>query len=161
LLQVEVNIYFNTEDIAGIDNSDKNGKIALDHYHPLSIPTTHNTYDGWATHPIIVPPVVYKQNILQEEWATHLQQLWARAKLSLSRCKHLIVIGYSFPPTDFHMRQLFLEAFSDNELESLVIVNPDTSVIQKIKSLCHFGKPVTACKNLDEFLKWRDDKKIL
>ena len=149
---------------AGIDQSDKSKNIALDYYRPVAIPTTHNTWNAWATVPIIVPPVLYKQDLLNDKYAehiaTHFERLWTKAKKSLSICKHLIIIGYSFPPTDFHTKQLFLEAFADNQLDSLIIVNPDTSVVQKVKNLCHFEKPVIVCKDLREFLKWYESQKI-
>jgi hypothetical protein len=49
---------------------------------------------------------------------------------------------------------MFLEAFSENNLEELIVVNPDTSVVQKVKDLCHFNKPVIVCKDLGEYVNY-------
>jgi hypothetical protein len=78
--------------------------------------------------------------------------LWKQAKDILAKCNRLIVIGYSFPPTDFAVKKLFWEAFENNKLEDLIVVNPDTSVVKTIKELTHFSKPVSVCSNLREFL---------
>ncbi|MDD3225662.1 MAG: SIR2 family protein [Clostridium sp.] len=98
--------------------------------------------------PLIIPPVPYKKYDQK-----YISTLWDEAKIALSNCKSLIVIGYSFPITDFGVKKLLLEAFEKNELEKLIIVNPDTSVINTVKKLTHFKKPVLVCDNLDEFLQ--------
>lgn len=98
--------------------------------------------------PLIIPPVLYKdygQDIISA--------LWDMAKNVLSSCKTLIVIGYSFPPTDFGIKKLLLEAFEFNSLENLIVVNPNTSVINTVKELTHYNKPVLVCNNLSEFLE--------
>lgn len=99
-------------------------------------------------HPIILTPVINKQI----QGNAIIQPLWEQAKYHLSTCKRLVVGGYSFPPTDFQTRRLFLEAFKNHTPEELIIINPDTSLVQLVKDLCHFKKPVLACKNLDEFI---------
>lgn len=98
--------------------------------------------------PLVIPPVLYK-DYSQDIIST----LWDRAKNILSSCKTLIVIGYSFPPTDFGIKKLLLEAFECNRLENLIVVNPNTSVINTVKELTHYNKPVLVCNNLSEFLK--------
>lgn len=60
---------------------------------------------------------------------------------------------YSFPPTDFNVRKLLLEAFEDNALDELIVVNPNTSVVATIKDLVHYSKPVSVCYDLKEFLQ--------
>jgi hypothetical protein len=97
--------------------------------------------------PIIVTPVLIKdlnQPIIHE--------VWKQAYKELSTSKRLIVGGYSFPPTDFNTRRLFLEVFSQHALEELVVINPDTRVVQLVKDLCHFRKPVLTCHDLNEFV---------
>jgi len=111
--------------------------------------------NGWYIDPIIVAPTMYKEKQLTEAVFNKLGSLWLKAKDALSSCKNLIVIGYSFPATDFMTRKLFLESFTNNELEKLIIVNPDTSVVKKIKDLCHHNKPVVVCNDLDEYLSTR------
>lgn len=60
-------------------------------------------------------------------------KLWKKAKYSLSKCRTLLVIGYSFPATDFHTRKLFLEAFTNNIVSELIIVNHDSNSIEETK----------------------------
>jgi hypothetical protein len=104
--------------------------------------------DGIIIEPIIITPIVHKQ-IHQ---TPIIPTIWQKAAEELAACKRLVVGGYSFPPTDFHTRRLFLEAFSHHSPEEITIINPDTSVVQLVKDFCHFRKPVLACKNLDEFI---------
>ena len=134
----------------------KKGTLIVEHQfwkRNLSLPD----WNGWIMDPIIVPPTLYKDQYFDNElYKQLLLPLWEKARSALSKCKELIVIGYSFPPTDFAIEKLFLEAFADNHLSSLTVVNPDTSVVQKIKELCHFDKPVKVCKDLKELMKEHD-----
>lgn len=68
-----------------------------------------------------------------------------------SNCKRLIIGGYSFPPTDFHMKHLFLEAFRENKLEELIVINPDSNIIKTAKELCHYRGQVKYYSDLKEF----------
>lgn len=103
---------------------------------------------GIIIQPIIITPHVHKQ--IHE--TPIIPTIWQKAAEELADCKRLVVGGYSFPPTDFHTRRLFLEAFSEHSPEEIAIINPDTRVVQLVKDLCHFRKPVLACKDLDEFI---------
>ncbi|MFD3156221.1 hypothetical protein ACFIJ5_05090 [Haloimpatiens sp. FM7330] len=98
--------------------------------------------------PLIITPVIYK-NYNQRI----INKLWSEAKNSLLKCKKLIIIGYSFPSTDFAIRKLLIESFQDNTLENMIVVNPDISIVEKLKRLTHYDKPVLICSNLNEFLK--------
>ncbi|MCD6371381.1 MAG: hypothetical protein J7L39_01545 [Candidatus Aenigmarchaeota archaeon] len=111
--------------------------------------------DGWYIDPIIITtPILYKEKYLRDPLYTRVfSPIWRKAKEALSNCKRLVVIGHSFPATDFPTKKLFLESFSENVLGELIVVNPDTSVVQKVKNLCHFEKPVIVCKDLEEFLQ--------
>jgi len=105
---------------------------------------------GWLINPLIITPVLYKEQSYQHRV---FSDIWKRAREELSTCKRLVVIGYSFAPTDFNIKKLFLETFYENTLEELVVVNPDTSVIRTVKELSHFQKPVLVCHNLEEYLR--------
>lgn len=104
---------------------------------------------GWLINPLIITPVLYKEQFYQHPI---FSDIWKRAHDELSTCKRLVVIGYSFAPTDFNIRKLFLEVFCESTLEELVVVNPDTSVVRTAKELSHFQKPVLACQDLEEYL---------
>lgn len=103
---------------------------------------------GIIIEPIVITPVVHKEVNQPPILAT----IWREAGQELACCKKLVVGGYSFPPTDFHTRRLFLEAFADHSPEEIAVINPDTRIVQLVKDLCHFKKPVLVCKDLDEFI---------
>ncbi|KKN05371.1 hypothetical protein LCGC14_1088020 [marine sediment metagenome] len=112
-------------------------------------PNFNNDFKGWIVTPHIITPTLYKRGFFDQ---FPFKDLWSMAKKKLSHCNKLIIIGYSFSPTDFHTEKLFLDSFKENELQDLIIVNPDTSIIRKIKELTHFNHPVTMCSNLFEFM---------
>jgi len=103
---------------------------------------------GEIVEPIIITPVLHKD--IDDN--SIMRELWTRARHELSECRRLVVGGYSFPPTDFHTRRLFLEAFVEKAPDEVIVINPDTSVIGLVKKLCHFDKPVLACRDLREFI---------
>ena len=109
--------------------------------------------NGWYVDPILITPTLHKEEFLYDPvYGRVFAPVWEKAKEALCNCRKLVVIGYSFPPTDFLTKKLFLEAFSEHAIEELVVVNPDTSTVQKVKDLCHFEKSVMVCTGLKEFL---------
>lgn len=106
--------------------------------------------NGWIIYPLIITPTIYKERFYKERL---FSDLWNQAKSHLKKCARLIVIGYSFSPTDFAVKKMILEAFEDNKLDDLIVVNPDTSVVRTIKELTHFSKPTSVCYDLEEFLR--------
>jgi hypothetical protein len=63
--------------------------------------------------PIIVTPGFSKEH----QYASlpnprKIMQLWNQEEDALAHCKYLVVIGYSFPPSDDEIRSLFNRAFS-------------------------------------------------
>ena len=108
--------------------------------------------DGWYLDPIILTPVLHKDRYLSEPlYRRVVAGLWEKARESLQACDRLVVIGYSFPKTDFHTRKLFLEAFADHGLTELVVVNPDPSAVTLAAGLCHVGR-VVAFQQLSDYL---------
>jgi hypothetical protein len=108
--------------------------------------------DGWYLDPIILTPVLHKDRYLSEPlYRRVVAQLWRKAKEALRTCDKLVIIGYSFPKTDFHTRKLFLEAFADHVLKELVVVNPDSNAIELAAALCHVANPA-AFEQLSEYL---------
>jgi hypothetical protein len=98
---------------------------------------------GGPWEPVIIPPQLgklYGQAPISEVWST--------ASHALSECQRLVLIGYSFPPTDFYARRLFREVFSTHRLRELTMVNPDGSITDIVRNLTHYDGPVTACKSL-------------
>lgn len=105
--------------------------------------------DGEIIEPMIITPTLYK-NYTDNKL---ISSVWRQAKNSLSNCNRLVIGGYSFPPTDFAVRRLFLEAFESHSPDEIIVINPDTSVVKTIKDLSHFDKPILVCRDLDEFIK--------
>ena len=99
--------------------------------------------------PLILTPVLNKPYEQHEV----LLKIWARARDELRTCKKLMIGGYSFPPTDFHVRRLFRESFVERSPEELIIINPDTAVVSLAKELCNYKRPVVVCRDLGEFLQ--------
>jgi hypothetical protein len=107
-------------------------------------------HDGWSIDPIIVTPVLYKDEYFKQK---PFVETWDQARNALSHCDKLIVVGYSFSPSDFTTKQLFLESFTSDNLKELVIVNPNHDLVKVIKELCHFGGGVVWFSSLADYLK--------
>jgi len=110
-------------------------------------PSDHN---GWIIEPIIITPVLYKDKYYNEK---PFREIWESAKKTLSQCDKLVVIGYSFSPSDFTTKQLFFESFAENDLKELVVINPDHNLVKVVKELCHFNGGVVWYSDLDEYLQ--------
>jgi hypothetical protein len=107
-------------------------------------------HDGWLIQPIIITPVLYKEGYYREK---PFGEIWKRAGEALAKCKKLVIVGYSFSPADFSTKRLLIESLRENDLEELVIINPDHNVLKIAKELCHFCGGVTWFSNLDDYLK--------
>lgn len=118
------------------------------HWHPW----LNNMYID----PTIITPTLHKEKqFMIPLYKRILNPLWDKAEESLKKCKELVIIGYSFPPTDFHTKKMFLEAFSQNTLEKLIVVNPSCSDAQKAADLCHFNNP-TRFNTLQDYMTLLD-----
>lgn len=107
-------------------------------------------HDGWFIEPIIITPVLYKDRYYNEN---PFIEIWELAKKALSQCDKLVVIGYSFSPSDFTTKQLFIESLVENNLKELVVVNPNHDLVKVVKELCHFDGGVVWYSSLDEYLQ--------
>lgn len=67
---------------------------------------------------LIIPPVLNKQYRRYPS----IRKLWSLATLELEYAKHIIIWGYSLPPTDFYSNWLFRQ--SNHWLEKIDIINP-------------------------------------
>ncbi len=99
--------------------------------------------------PLIITPV------LNKPYDEHplFQKIWMEARNELKRNQRLVIGGYSFPPTDFHVRRLLREVFCEHSLEDLCIINPDTSIVRIAKELCNYKGPVLVCSDLADFMQ--------
>jgi SIR2-like domain len=62
-------------------------------------------------------------------------RLWYHAGQALHRAKTLVVIGYSFPPTDLHATALFRISTKKEALKTLVLVNPDREARRRARDV--------------------------
>lgn len=106
--------------------------------------------DGYILDPLIITPTLYKDEYYERR---PFVELWKMAKDVLLKCKKLIIIGYSFGPTDFSTKLLFRDVFSNHKVEELIVVNPDESIVQIVKDLCHFSNEPTHYRCLEEYLR--------
>ena len=107
-------------------------------------------HDGWFIEPIIITPLLYKEKYYNDK---PFIEIWDLAKKNLSICDKLVVIGYSFSPSDFTTKQLLIESLVNNNLKELVVVNPNHDVVKVVKELCHFEGGIVWFSSLDEYLK--------
>ncbi len=106
-------------------------------------------FDGWEKLlPLLITPVLNKPYDRYSVFRT----IWAKAENELQGCRRLVIGGYSFSPTDFHVRRLLRLAYSGEGPDELWIINPDTRIVQIAKELCNFRKPVMVCGDIVEFL---------
>jgi hypothetical protein len=140
-------IYSGQMVVGGADafrNTEHKGKsIVHSHYYDSPLPPQDNLE---YLEPLIITPVLNKPGLGHPL----ISKVWDRARRELLNCKKLIIVGYSFPPTDFHVRRLFREVFSEHSIAELVVVNPDSAVSRVAKDLCNFRKPVLTGDNLGE-----------
>ena len=107
-------------------------------------------HNGWFIEPKLITPVLYKDEYYNEK---PFREIWELARKALSECDKLVVIGYSFSPSDFTTKQLFIEALVKNNLKELVVVNPNHDLVKVVKELCHFDGGVVWYSSLDEYLQ--------
>jgi hypothetical protein len=105
--------------------------------------------NGWYVDSVIITPNLYKDRWLQDR---PFQQIWSSAKAALLACRKLVIIGYSFSPTDFNTKKLLLESLSSTELDELIVVDPDPSIASIARNLCHFTGGVVWHTDLASYL---------
>lgn len=85
--------------------------------------------------PLIIPPTVLKPDM--PKW---LQPTWDAATAALADCDRIIVLGYSFPTSDSHMRYFFGAALRDNfDVGSIDIVDPNVEEVTNRLEAARFG----------------------
>ncbi|MEI7767159.1 MAG: SIR2 family protein [Phycisphaerae bacterium] len=78
--------------------------------------------------------------IIPPEWNKHFDEgvfrkLWGIARDEIHGATTIVVIGYSFPPTDLHTSALFRVSVKPNKLKRLVIVNPDPEARRRTRDV--------------------------
>jgi hypothetical protein len=97
---------------------------------------------------VIVPPLLAKDYSLQP-----LKLLWGLANRYVARAQEIVIIGYSFPPTDFATEALLRDSlpWGRQKQTHFTIVNPDEKVYDRFKKI--FNSSVLEWKSsLKEYL---------
>jgi hypothetical protein len=106
------------------------GEKAPEGYYTVNLrsnfdPRIQNNISGTAglvSMPAIIPPVKQKEyNLFGDVFET----LWKKAEESLAKADNIVILGYSFPRTDYRTDELFKKAFCKRTTKpKIVIINP-------------------------------------
>jgi len=82
--------------------------------------------------------------IIPPEWHKEFDKgafgpLWAKASEAINRADHIVLIGYSLPPTDLHSTALFRTSVRKAGLKSLIVVNPDREARRRTREVLQRG----------------------
>ncbi|MEG6513980.1 hypothetical protein [Desulforamulus ruminis] len=79
---------------------------------------------------VIIPPTLMKNY----QSVPFIPKLWGQARRALEKASEIIIIGYSFPPTDFRSNWMFRKAMTRNQnLKRVVVI--DTAEGYPLKTL--------------------------
>lgn len=79
--------------------------------------------------PVIIPPIKQKEYSL---FGDLFGKLWKKAEESLVKANNIVIIGYSFPKTDYRTDELFKKAFCQRSTKpKIVIINPEPDQIKQ------------------------------
>ena len=103
-------------------------------YRPFSyfFPPDHPD-TGVPLMPLIVAPVLFK---MYEEFSHVLDPIWEKAHQAVSEAERIVIVGYSFPRTDFRAIDLLRQALATEPYPEVTVVNPDADAVrQRLGSL--------------------------
>lgn len=81
-------------------------------------------------HPLIVPPAAVKSPYYGN---AVLRSLWRQAADAVARAREIVIVGFSFPPTDQLVASLL--ATSLRESTALTVLDPDPSVEDRLRRI--------------------------
>lgn len=106
--------------------------------NPYSVQGANRKNKTWRNQPISILAPGWKKDIEKKPYC----DFWKLAGKELSRCRTLIILGYSLPETDLVARSLFAEVVrnravrqSKNKLSQLHIADPSPDVKEKFINL--------------------------
>lgn len=86
-------------------------------------------------YPFIIPPTYLKQDCIFHD---QIIKIWSYTREAIQKHTDIIVIGYSLPPSDIAIRNLFSGAVfphCKSKSKKIYIVNPDKTVADRFKEL--------------------------
>ena len=120
--------------------------LLLHNRSPSRAPIFRN---GWMLDPVLITPALFKEQYYRQPV---FQRLWAMAEATLRSCEDLVVVGYSFPPTDFNIRNLLRLVFGTHTLASLTGVNPIDEAEGRAQALTSFAGHVDRYSTLNDYV---------
>lgn len=104
---------------------------------------------GVTSIPLIIPPVRHKK---YSAFGTLFDELWKTAEYGIHSAEHIIVIGYSFPRTDYRSNKLFVSALlRRKDVPFVTVVDPAPEEIEH-KMRMEFGIPTSHLRVRKQFL---------
>lgn len=103
---------------------------------------------GLTSIPLIIPPVKNKN---YNYFGSLFDSLWDKAGESITKADEIVIIGYSFPETDYKSDLLFREAFIKRaDIPNITIVDPyPEKVVERF--ILNFGIPAQKIKIVKEY----------
>ncbi|MDL1912001.1 hypothetical protein FBQ81_15125 [Chloroflexi bacterium CFX6] len=78
---------------------------------------------------------------------------WSHIRKALMMAGKIVCIGYSFPLNDYDFSSLFRITMAKNKnLQSIQVINPDSSIQEKIKGLSQKANVEYVCNTLEEYV---------
>ena len=91
---------------------------------------------GLVSMPLIIPPVQKKE---YDQFGNLFESLWNEAKKKIQEADEIIIIGYSFPKTDYRSSELFKSTFiKRKDMPKITIINPSPESIKE-RFIYEFG----------------------
>jgi hypothetical protein len=80
--------------------------------------------------PLLVPPTWRKSFSLK------LGKIWEQALTAIKQANRIVIVGYSMPETDLHMKYLLAAGLMENKgLQTILFVNPDRKLRRKVREI--------------------------
>ncbi|NDV43114.1 hypothetical protein [Flagellimonas sediminis] len=87
-----------------------------------NVPEGTSESSGLVSMPLIIPPVQHKE---YDQFGSLFESLWNEAEKKIQEADKIIIIGYSFPNTDYRSSELFKSAFvKRSTMPKITIINP-------------------------------------
>jgi hypothetical protein len=101
-------------------------------------PKGESSDKGLISIPLIIPPVKNKN---YDYFGSLFDSLWNKAEESLAKADEIVIIGYSFPVTDFKTDLLFRQAFIKRKTFPIItIIDPNPEQVEE-RFLLDYGIP--------------------
>ena len=114
---------------------------------------------GIPSSPLLITPVRQKR---YERYQTSIESIWAQTKEAISNADKLIIIGYSFPPTDARILELLKETLAIRGEEIIVeIVSPSAEqIVERLKkdTLADVKRVIAMPMKFEDYLEVLFDK---